>query len=107
MVDGKGTKQCHLGVQVNIYTYIEGRCQRKRDKKKKATLLQCSLLTLDGNKVLSCNYISITLFNQGKNTFNVCNSKKQGYYFLIITQLILFLNYYFQMGIKRVTCIDF
>lgn len=79
----------------------------KEEGQKKATLLQCSLLTLDGNKVLSCNYISIKLFNQGKNTFNVCNSKKQGYYFLIITQLILFLNYYFQMGIKRVTCIGF
>ena len=75
MVDGKGIKQCHLGVQVNIYIHIEEGTKGRGTKK--ATLLQCSLLTLDGNKVLSCNYISVTLFNQGKNTFNVTQKEKE------------------------------
>ena len=30
----------------------------------------------------------------------MCRTQKKGNYFLIIIQLVLFLNYYFQVGIK-------
>ena len=37
----------------------------------------------------------------------MCRTQKRGNYFLIIIQLVVFLNYYFQVGIKRVTCVHF
>lgn len=60
-------------------------------------LLQCSLLTLDGDKVLSCNYCIFQLHSNwpDTNTFNKQNSKKLRKPLLNYYLVNTILNYYF------------